>query len=85
MEGIFEDVRILVSADPAQAVHLKRPMLHIRKKRGELEAADIERNADFAQLLLYHRDHQARIRVRRSLHGDVKANAIYRRIPCLLQ
>ncbi len=60
-------------------------MLHVRKKRRELEASDIQRNPRLAQLLLHHRHHQACILVGRCLHGEVEAHPIHSRITCRIE
>ena len=44
---------------------------------GELEAADVERDAHLAQLLLQYCRQQTCRFLRRGLHRHVKANAVY--------
>ena len=60
-------------------MNLVRAFGDVGEEGRELKAADVERDADLAQLLLQHRRQQARGLLRRSLHGDVKADAVHRR------
>src|ERR1700691_1086290 len=76
MKCILENIGIFIAADPAQPVHLKSPANHVGKEGGEFEGANLEHDADRAQLLLHHRDHQARVLIGRGFYGDVKPNSI---------
>ncbi len=55
-------------------------MSYVGEERAKLEAANVERDSDLAQLLLDHGHHQARVLIGGSLHGDVEAHAIHRGI-----
>src|SRR5881398_2170546 len=60
-------------------------MSHVLEKSRELIGADIERDADFSQLLLKDSCHQACTFFGRSFHGEMKAHAVYFRISRLAQ
>ncbi len=70
---MLEDVGVFVAADPAQGKELERAASDVGVKRGEFKAADIERNAHFAQLLLENGGEQARGFLGRGLHVQVEA------------
>src|SRR5215831_12643719 len=59
VEYVLEEVRVLVSADPAHRVHLIGALGDVAKERRELEGANVERDASLAQLLLEHGGEQA--------------------------
>src|SRR5215475_7775621 len=68
VKGVIEDVGILVAANPAERVELKRSFVHVGIKRSELETAYIQRYSHHAELLLQGRGQQSRGFDRRSLH-----------------
>jgi hypothetical protein len=57
-EGVAEDVRLLVPANPAQGVHLKRSPRQILDKRRRLITANLQCNPHLRQLLLQRRRQQ---------------------------
>jgi hypothetical protein len=58
--GIAEYVRALVTTDPAQGVERERSFGDVGVEGSELIRSHVERNADFAKLLLQHQRHQPR-------------------------
>src|SRR5438105_3135856 len=52
IEDIFENIRILVGADPAQRIKLEGSFGHVGIKGGELHGVDVQFDAYSAQLLL---------------------------------
>ena len=60
VKGVLKNIRIFVAADPAQRINLESAAGDVGKKCGELEGADVERNAHISQLLLQHRSQQPR-------------------------
>src|SRR5271155_2117067 len=60
VEDVSKDVGIFVASDPAQGVQLIRSSDDIGKESGEFESANVEGDANFAQLLLQCGGHQPR-------------------------
>ena len=75
MEDI-KNIGIFVAANPAQPIELKRTMGHVGKESSEFEAANVERDANLAQLLLNDGDHQPRVFVGGRLHRNVEAYTV---------
>ena len=78
MEGVFENVRIFVPANPAQRIQLKLAVCDVSEECGKFKCPYVELYPDCAQLLLEYRYHQARVLIGRSLHDQMKTHAIDR-------
>ncbi len=85
IEYQVKDVRVLVSANPAQRINLKLAARDIRKKSCRFKTANIEDNAHLGQLLLKNRRHQPRTLFRGRFHREMETDAILRRITGFIQ
>src|SRR5271170_7663678 len=77
MKDGVENVRIFDPSGPAQRIELERAAGDVGKKSGELEAANVERNADFPQLLMHESEHEACVFVCSVFHRDMKTHAFH--------
>src|ERR1700722_7243324 len=84
--GVVEDVRILVSADPAQRIHLERTLADVGVERGKLKAYYLQSNPYVEQLLLQNHRQQSAGFISRGLHRQAEADAVFGTLPtCLIQ
>ena len=84
-EHVLEDVGIEIAAYPAQRMKLICAFRDVGVEGGELEAVNVERDSDGAQLLLKNGGQQSRRLFRRRLHRKVKAHAVLRGIPSFVE
>src|SRR5271154_3258594 len=85
MEYVFKDVRVFVPTDPAQSVQLICTADNIGKKRRELERANVQSDANLAQLLLQNSRNQPWAFLGRGFHSEMKTHAVDGRISRLFE
>src|SRR5580692_4604822 len=85
MKNILENVRVFITSNPSQRVQLIGTARDIGKESGKFESANVEDNANIAQLLLDYCSHQPRTLFSRSFHAEMQAHAVYRWVSGLIE